>query len=126
MFSDLLPTLCSVANVKVSDALDGIDFSDLLFGNQKFFDEQRILYWEFHEEGGKQALRYGDWKLVRLNVQEKGFHRDVELYNLELDSKEDFNVADKNPAAVDSLILFMDSEHLSSPAFPFNFERSIN
>jgi hypothetical protein len=25
------------------------------------------LYWEFHEEGGSQAVRWGKWKGVRLS-----------------------------------------------------------
>ena len=27
-----------------------------------------FLYWEFHEQGGKQAVRRGNWKAVRLNA----------------------------------------------------------
>ena len=39
------------------------------------------MYWEFHEKGGRKALRKGDWKLVQYDVFDPEKTR-TELYNL--------------------------------------------
>jgi len=54
------------------------------------------LYWEFHEKGGRIAIRKGKWKAVKLNVANDQPVR-VELYNLETDPGESTNVADIYP-----------------------------
>lgn len=123
MFADFLPTFCRLSGVEIPDNLDGNDFSDVLFNPGRMAQEDtRTLYWEFHEQGGKQALLAGGWKLVRLDVHEKGFHSDLELFNLVSDPGEQQNVAPQFPYLVDSLAKIMDAAHVPSAAFPFGSE----
>ena len=39
-------------------------------------------YWEFHEEGGRQAVRKGPWKLIRQKIRASPT---LELYNVDDD-----------------------------------------
>ena len=57
-----------------------------------------------------------------MNVGEKGFHQDVELYDLEPDPGESNDVADQYPDLVKEMIALMDAEHVKSENFPFSFE----
>ncbi len=50
----------------------------------------------FDEQGGKQAVRMGKWKGIKLNVTEQP-NGPIELYDLTTDVGEKNNVADKHP-----------------------------
>ena len=74
---------------------------------------------EFHEKGGKQAVRYGNWKGVRLRVccpEETVF----ELYDLSKDIHEDHNVASENPKIVEKLENIMKEARTESELFNFS------
>ena len=89
-FWDLLPTFAEAAGARAPAGLDGMSVMPALLGkNQK---PHECLYWEFHEGGFQQALRQGDWKLVR---QAPKF--EVELFNLKDDIGETRNVAARYP-----------------------------
>lgn len=123
MFADFLPTFCRLSGLHLPENTDGTDFSDVLFNPDEIAKgDTRIIYWEFHEQGGKQALLSGGWKLIRLDVHEKGFHSDLELYNLVSDPGEQQDVAPQFPYLVDSLAKIMDAAHVPSTAFPFASE----
>ena len=79
------------------------------------------LYWEFHEEGGKQAIRQGNWKAVRLHVDSLP-RGPVELYDLVKDPGEKNNLADLYPHKAESLKALMDKAHVKSDLFPFKNE----
>lgn len=121
-FADVLPTLGSLAGAEISDGIDGLDFSHVLLGKEDTGDE-RLLYWEFHEQDGRQAIRKGKWKAVRLNVHEKGFHKDVEVYDLSVDPSETINLSEKSKDIQLELIKMMDEEHIKSILYPFDFEK---
>src|SRR5699024_7712841 len=67
-FQDIMTTLAELAGVEVPGN-DGISLVAELIdkGEQPKHD---FFYWEFTAAGGKQALRTGKWKSVRLNVKE--------------------------------------------------------
>ena len=120
-FADVVPTLIEIAGDTLPKNLDGLSvWSSILDQSKKL--PKRCLYWEFHEQGGKQAIRWNNWKLVRLAVQEKGFHREVELYNLFKDPGENQNLAETQPQLVEKLIHLMDKQRVPSKNFPFQFE----
>jgi arylsulfatase A-like enzyme len=57
--------------------------------------QHESLYWEYHSQGGRQALRMGNWKGVRYNVAQNP-HRPISLYNLTTDPGERHDVSDNN------------------------------
>jgi arylsulfatase A-like enzyme len=121
-FADVLPTLGSMAGAEIPDGLDGLDFSHVLKG-EKHMNGERLLYWEFHEQDGRQAVRKGNWKAVRLDVHKKGFHDDVEVYDLEVDPAETNNLSEKFKEKQLELIETMDKQHLKSTHYLFDFEK---
>ncbi len=116
-FWDVMPTLCDLTGVKTPTGIDGISFAPTLLGKgvQK---EHPYLYWEFHRQGGKQALRKGKWKVVRLNVGENP-GGPVELFNLDKDPFEKNNIAAQHPEIVKELSSLMAKARTSSPVFKF-------
>jgi len=63
-----MPTACELAGVKPADNIQGVSYVAAMTGK----GEQKAhpyLYWEFHEAGGRIAVRQGKWKLVRYNVK---------------------------------------------------------
>ena len=119
-FWDFLPTACDIANVDVPKNIDGISFlPELLAQKQPKHD---YLYWEFHAKGGKQAVRFGDWKGVRLNMT-NDVKAPIELYDLASDPSEQNNVAYKNPKIVNRVIEIMEKEHDYSTEFRFDYEK---
>ncbi len=93
-FWDFLPTAADIAEKPAPSQLDGISILPTLLG-QAQTNRHEFLYWEFHENGFKQAVRMGDWKAVRYGVDGP-----LELYDLKTDVGETTDVADKNPAVV--------------------------
>ncbi|MCK8493316.1 arylsulfatase [Spirosoma sp. RP8] len=115
-FWDLFPTFAELAGAKSTTPIDGLSFVSSLTGRgtQQKHD---YLYWEFHEGGGKQAIRQGKWKAVRLQVVQnpKGL---VELYDLSNDPGETKNLAAQYPDKADELGRLMTSSHVESTLFP--------
>jgi arylsulfatase A-like enzyme len=99
-FWDFLPTAMEVAGRPLSDqfATEGLSYAPLLKGSGEQATHE-ALYWEFHEQGGKQAVRFDDWKGVRLDVQ-KDPGGPIELYNLDDDPGETVDVASEYPEIV--------------------------
>lgn len=120
-FADILPTFNDFAKKDITQPIDGISLKEVFLSNETI-ENERILYWEFHEQGGKQAVRMGNWKGLRLEVHEKGFHDDLELYDLTSDPSETQNVADQHPDIVEKIKQIMLEEHTLSDNFPFRFE----
>lgn len=119
-FWDFMPTVCDIAQVKSPQNIDGISFlPELLGGNQ---EKHNYLYWEFQEQGGKQAVRIGHWKGIRLKMSNNS-NAPIELYNLAIDIGEQQNVAKENPEIVQNISKIMDKEHTYSEEFSFEFEK---
>jgi len=95
-FWDVLPTFCEIAGVEIPEDTDGISFLPAILGNKQTKTHD-YLYWEFFEQGGKQAILKGDWKAIRLNVRGKAEQQVTELYYLKTDPAETKNVAGENP-----------------------------
>ncbi|THU40860.1 arylsulfatase [Niastella caeni] len=115
-FWDFLPTFAELAQQPQPNNIDGISIVPVLF-SQKKAPEHPWLYWEFHEQGGKQAVRMGKWKGIRLNAASDP-NGPIELYDLQKDVSEKNNVADKNTYIVLSILRIMQQQHRESPDFP--------
>jgi len=122
-FWDFLPTFAELAKAPQPKGIDGISIVPALLG-QKNAPVHPWLYWEFHEQGGKQAVRLGKWKGVKLNVTSQP-NGPIELYDLQTDVGEKNNVADKHPDVVQSIRKIMEQQHRESPDFPL-FTKSAN
>lgn len=75
------------------------------------------LYWEFTERGGKQAIRKGNFKAVRLNVSENP-DAEIELYDLANDLGEAKNIASQYPDAVRAMEKLFREARTDSRVFP--------
>jgi arylsulfatase A-like enzyme len=111
---DLYPTFLQLAGIKNPGNLDGISILPALSGRKQ--PTHAFFYWEFHEQGGKQAVRMGDWKGIRLQVSKPnpGF----ELYNLKTDPGEKNNVAAKYPGIIKQILQLMNKAHQPTAAWP--------
>jgi len=116
-FWDFLPTACDLAGVKAPEAIDGVSILPALLGEPRKQKKHDYLYWEFHEQGQKQAVRWGDWKGVRLNVA-KDPNGPIELYNLKTDLGETTDLADKYPDVVAKIAQIMKTARTPSQNWP--------
>lgn len=112
-FWDFLPTVADILEVDKPVTTDGISYLPVLTGVGEQ-EEHDYLYWEFHELGGRQAIRKGDWKAVRYNVGKGGR---IQLYNLAEDIGETRNVADEYPELVSELDSLMKTARTESDVF---------
>lgn len=119
-FWDFLPTVSEIAQIKPSENIDGISFLPAMLGKQQ--KKHSYLYWEFSEQGGKQGVRIGNWKGVRLNMDNNS-NAPIELYNLSSDLGEQNNIADKNLNIVEKMDSIMSKEHTYSKEFSFGYEK---
>lgn len=114
-FWDMLPTFAQLTGNKVKRT-DGISLMPTLTGKGKQ-KEHDYFYFEFQELGGRQAVRKGDWKLIRLKAS-KGENSIWELYNLAADPSEVHNLIKEYPEKVKELTAIMQEAHVYDPNWP--------
>ncbi len=113
---DILPTFAEIAGLTVPSDIDGISFAPTLMGlsGQK---NHESLYWEFHEGGFAQAVRFGNWKAVR-----RGPGASVELFDLTSDTCEARDLSLCRPDLVSRAIELFRTSRTDSNSFPINQE----
>ncbi|HUQ68797.1 MAG TPA: arylsulfatase [Planctomycetaceae bacterium] len=116
---DVLPTLCELAGVTPPADIDGLSFVPTLLARSGQHQHD-YLYWEFHGEGGRQAVRFGDWKAVREQVK-RDRNSTPELYNLARDPGETTNVAQDNPDLAAKAAALMKAARSPSAEPKWNF-----
>jgi arylsulfatase A-like enzyme len=120
-FWDILPTFADMAGIEKPENIDGISLLPTLLG-KKQKQQHKYLYWEFHEQGGKIAVRMGNWKAVKRDVDKNPLAQ-TELYDLTRDIGETNNVASSNPDVVKEIEALMKEAHTPSEIFPFVSEK---
>jgi arylsulfatase A len=115
-FWDFLPTACDISGIKPPEDIDGISYLPALLGKNQ--EKHEFLYWEFHEQKGKQAVLNGNWKAIRLKIKENP-KSPIELYNLSSDIGEENNIADKNPEIVKMMEKIMVKARFEDTAWVF-------
>ena len=111
-FADVLPTLADIAGAKPPLGIDGISILPTLLG-KKQNTADRFLYWEFPSGGFKQAVRWRNYKAVRLAPD-----KPLELYDLEKDLAEQNNIAETHPDVVAKIQAYLKTARSDSPNWP--------
>ena len=95
--------------------VEGVDLIPYLTGKNDGAPHE-TLYWR---QGGKTALRHGDWKLVRMGKRLQPGNAQWELYDLSKDISEETNLAEANPERVTELLTIWKkmNDEMSDPLF---------
>lgn len=110
-FPDFFPTFAKLARVTNPIVTDGVDLMPALKGKKL---PVRMLYWEqFPKTGLSQAVRFGNWKAIRTNLDKPWL-----LYNLKTDPGETTDVAAQNPKVVETIAAWAKTARRDSPCWP--------
>jgi arylsulfatase A-like enzyme len=107
MTMDLFPTIAEVAGAKFAHHIEGRSFLPVLTGAERE-PFGRVDVYRWLESTHKEALRQGDWKLVR-DLPGAPF----ELYNIAEDPGEKHDLAEREPERLAALTELM-REHLGA------------
>ena len=117
-FWDYLPTLCEVAGAEVPAELDGISFLPTLWSQPQRQPQHEFLYWEFVAYGGQQAIRWGNYKAIRQQLN-RNPSAPFQLYDLASDPDESRDIAASHPQVIETIQAIARREHHPSTLFPF-------
>ncbi len=113
---DLMASLAAIAEIQPPEN-DGISLVPIWknTASKKMLSTfaNRIFYWEFYEQGYKQAVRQGNWKAIRF--YSNGLPIRTELYNLRTDKGETTDLSSNHTKEVKALEKIMDKERKPSP-----------
>lgn len=109
-FADVMPTLMELSGAETEAPIDGISFLPTLTGSGEQ-QQHKYLYWEFYEQGSRQAVRFGDWKAIRQPM----FTGQVSLFNLADDIAESNDLAEQHPDLVAKAASYMEQAHTPNP-----------
>ncbi|MDV6032110.1 MAG: arylsulfatase [Phycisphaera sp. RhM] len=110
-FGDLMASAAELAGVRCPDKTDSVSFVPTITGNAAEQAKHDYLYWEFYERGGKQAVRAGNWKAIRIPMRTGK----TQLYDLSQDIGETDDLADKHPDIVKRMEAMMAEAHTPHP-----------
>jgi uncharacterized sulfatase len=110
-FGDFMATAGDLAGVQIPAGLDSISLYPTITGKPGSQQAADYLYWEFYEQGSRQAVRAGKWKAIR----EPMFNGDTKLYDVTIDQEEKTDVAEKNQEIVKKLEQLMEQAHTPHP-----------
>ena len=122
-FWDLFPTFEETAGIPFTGNIDGYSLLPLLKGMDRVARPHDYFYWEFHENGGRQAVHWGKWKGVRLNVNTNP-DPPMELYDLSNDPGEQHDVASKHPDIVQHIRTLMIQSHRPNKDWPLTADET--
>ncbi len=120
-FADFLPTCAVLAGKEEPVGLDGMSIVSALKGGNLPLrpgpdgkrEPSRHFYWEFHEGGFQQAVRWMDWKAIR-----SGPNKPLRLYNLKKDLGENRDLAAEHPEIAKKMRALLTSARTESKEWP--------
>jgi arylsulfatase A len=112
--TDFMPTVADITGFSLPDdaAVDGFSYKEALSGRKLEKTRPAVVH---HSINGKFAIRNGKWKLVLCpgsggwsdprdqNAKETGLP-DIQLYNMDTDIEEQFNLQAEHPEVVRNLL----------------------
>jgi len=119
---DVIPTIAEVCGISIDHPIDGQSFAELLLtGKQNPFARPEFYMWmqndrtekkkENRKDCSKEAVRFGDWKLVQNAWMPLHNRSEIkyELFNLAKDPSEENNVAKKYPEKTKQLTQLLET-----------------
>lgn len=110
---DILPTFLELAGGTPPSDIDGVSILPVLLDRPLEHPRHTALYWEL---GRRQAVRSGDWKLVRQT--DKQGATTTFLFNLRTDLGEQDNLADRYPLILRQMLALAKRLRTPSDVFP--------
>ncbi len=111
---DLMATLAELTGQDAGNT-DGISFLPTLLGDTPKQQKHEYIYWEYPEKGGQLAIRIGDWKGVKVQINKKGYKgAQWMLFNLKDDRNETRNLAAHHPEMLKRFDEIVKKEHQPS------------
>ena len=111
-FADVLPTLADIAGATSPLNIDGMSVLPALLGKRQKTDD-RFLYWEFPAGKFQQAVRWRNYKAVRLAPG-----KPLELYDLSRNIAEQNDIAKENPEVIEKIETYLKTARTESPNWP--------
>jgi len=117
---DFLPTFAEISGTKTSSnlSIDGKSFKDVILKNENTKHDRFYYYAYTH----LQAVRDQEWKLVLPRSKKPGYMKwrgrkinavkEVQLFNLNNDKEEQYNLADQYPEKVEELMVLIEEGHI--------------
>ena len=111
-FADFLPTAADLAGAAPPKNIDGVSLLPSLLGREQVMHD-RFLYWEFLERGFQQAVRWRNFKAIRLKQGEP-----LLLFDLAKDPGEQRNIAAEHLEVVARIEKYLKTARTESPEWP--------
>ena len=102
-------------------ALDGENLWPVLCGKSAT-SPRKPMVWVFPEYGGQVAVRIGDYKIVRCNLNKPKQIGLWEVYDLAHDRNETTNIARQHPELVQAALDILKKEATENPVFPVQIQ----
>lgn len=118
-FADFLPTAGELAGVESPKNIDGISVMPMFLSPSQVASDNRFLYWEFFEGGFQQAVRWRNWKAIRLKQGQS-----LVLFDISEDLGEQNNVADKHPEVVAQIEEYLKTARTESAEWPLQLMKN--
>jgi arylsulfatase A-like enzyme len=110
-FGDMFATVCDLLRRPAPASLDSVSLLPTLEGRVRDQRQHDYLYWEFYEQGGRQAVRFDRWKVIR----EPMYNGPAQVYDLVADPGELTDLAASRPEIAKRGLEYMAAAHRPDP-----------
>lgn len=112
---DIFATASAVASAKMPGQVEGVNLIPWVT-QQKDGRPHETLFWR---QGGKTALRHGDWKLIRMGRRLEPGNAKWQLYDLATDVAEENDLAEGNSDRLSQLVSIWEkwNKEMNDPLF---------